>query len=164
MAEIAEGMVVNKSVRVLVSVERAFAVFVEHMETWWPAAHHIGQNPFQTIFVEPRTGGRWYERDAQGNECEWGKVLAWDPPHKVTFSWHLGPTWQFDPDLAKASEVEIRFTPDGRGATLVELEHTAIERHGEGYEQLRAMLDSPSAWQTTLSEYAKAAELPVKEA
>ncbi len=91
MVKTAEAAVVRKSVRVHVPIERAFSVFVEQMETWWPPEHHIGANPFQSIFVEPRTGGRWYERDAQGNECQWGQVLAWEPPHRVTFSWHLGP-------------------------------------------------------------------------
>jgi hypothetical protein len=81
----------------------------------------------------------------------------------VTFSWHLGPDWKFDPDLAKASDVAIRFTSEGPAATLVELEHRGIERHGEGYERLRFMLDSPDAWSSTLAEFAKAAE-PFAEA
>jgi uncharacterized protein YndB with AHSA1/START domain len=154
MANIVDEVVVRKSVRVGVPAARAFSVFVEQMETWWPPAHHIGAEPFQAIFVEPRTGGRWYERDARGAECQWGHVLAWDPPSRVTLSWHLGPDWKFDPDLAKASEIQIRFIPDGPSATLVELEHSALERHGEGYQQLRAMLDSPDAWHGTLSAFA----------
>ena len=149
--------VVRKSVRVQVPIERAFSVFVEQMETWWPPDHHIGAQPFQSIFVEPRKGGRWYERDAAGAECDWGYVLAWEPPHRVTFSWHLGPDFKFNPDTANASEVEIRFRADGPSSTLVELEHSAIERHGEGYEQLRTMLDSPNAWEATLAAFAKAA-------
>jgi len=158
MVKTAEEAVVRKSVRVQVPIERAFSVFVEQMGTWWPAAHHIGAQPFQSICVEPRAGGRWYERDAQGNECNWGQVLAWGPPHRVTFSWHLGPDWKFNPDMAKASEVDIRFTAEGPSTTFVELTHSGIERHGEGYEQLRAMLDSPNAWAGTLAEFAKAVE------
>ena len=159
MAETAEKAVVRKSIRVQIPPERAFAVFVENMENWWPAEHHIGQKPFQAIFVEPRTGGRWFERDADGNECEWGYVLQWDPPRSVKFSWHLGPShqessWKFDPDLAKSSEVEIRFTGEGAGTTFVELKHSGLERHGEGYEKLRDMMDSPGAWERTLSVYA----------
>jgi uncharacterized protein YndB with AHSA1/START domain len=158
MAKTAEETVVRKSVRVQGSIERAFSVFVEQMETWWPADHHIGAQPFQSIFVEPRVGGRWYERDAQGNECNWGQVLAWGPPHRVTFSWHLGPDWKFNPDQAKASEVEIRFTAAGPSSTLVELEHSKLERHGEGYEKLHALLDSPGAWARTLAEFARVAD------
>jgi hypothetical protein len=154
MAETAEKAVVRKSIRVQIPPERAFAIFVENMEAWWPAEHHIGQKPFQAIFVEPRTGGRWFERDIDGNECEWGYVLQWNPPHSVRLSWHLGPSWKFDPDLAKASEVEICFTGEGPGSTFVELQHSALERHGEGYEQLRDMMNSPGAWERTLAVYA----------
>lgn len=160
MAELVEDAVVRKQVRVRVSIERAFSVFVEQMETWWPATHHIGSTPFETIFVEPRVGGRWYERNAEGAMCDWGTVLAWDPPHRVTFSWHVGPghdqpDWKFNPDMSKASEVEIRFTADGDEATLVELEHSKLERHGEGYEALRALFDGPGAWVAILGSFAK---------
>jgi len=144
-------------VRVKAPIERAFSVFVEQMETWWPPHHHIGAQPFKAIFVEPRSGGRWYECDAQGTQCDWGTVLAWDPPQKVTLSWHLGPDWKFNPDLAKSSEVEIRFKPEGT-ETLVELEHRGLERHGEGYEQLRVALESPDAWSATLAAFAKATD------
>jgi uncharacterized protein YndB with AHSA1/START domain len=157
MSETMVEAVVRKSVRVPVSAGRAFSVFVEQMETWWPAEHHIGETPFEAIFVEPRVGGRWYERGANGKECNWGTVLAWDPPRLVTFSWHLGPNWRFDPDMAKASEVAIRFTPEA-GGTLVELEHSYIDRHGEGWEQLKTMLEYPDAWERTLSEFAKRAQ------
>ncbi len=158
MAQTIEEAVVRKSVRVKVPVERAFSVFVEQMETWWPPAHHIGEELFQSIIVEPRVGGRWYERDAKGRACDWGTVLAWDPPRKVAFSWHLGPDWKFNADLAKASEVEIKFTAEGPAATFVELEHSKLERHGEGYERLREMLDTPDAWAGTLAAFAKAAD------
>ncbi len=162
MLKTAEGTIVRKSVRVGVPIEQAFSVFVEQMETWWPAEHHIGGKPFESIIVEPRVGGRWYERDGEGKDCDWGTVRAWDPPRLVTLTWHLGPTWKFDPDLAKASDVAIRFTSEGPSATLVELEHSGIERHGEGYEQLRAALDGPDAWTRTLAEFAKAADRGVR--
>src|SRR5579863_8838597 len=125
MANTLEEAVVRKSVRVQATVERAFRVFVEQMETWWPMTHHIGDTPFEAIFVEPRAGGRWYERNAKGELCDWGKVLRWDPPHAVAFSWHVGPghdspDWKFDPDTEKASELEIKFTAEAGGTTLVE--------------------------------------------
>ncbi len=159
MANTVEEAVVRKSVRVQAPVERAFSVFVEQMETWWPATHHIGKTPFEAIFVEPRVGGRWYERNAEGQQCEWGTVLAWDPPRMVRFSWHLGPghdqpDWVFDADMSRASEVEIRFSAAGPGATLVELEHSKLERHGEGYMQLRALFDGPGAWTSILESFA----------
>ena len=155
-----EEALVRKSVRVEAPIERAFSVFVEQMETWWPATHHIGSTPFEAIFVEPRVGGRWYERNVQGAQCDWGTVLKWDPPNVVCFSWHLGPghdspDWKFDPDMSRASEVEIRFTAQGPHTTLVELEHSKLERHGEGYQQLRTLFDGPTAWQGILNEFAK---------
>ncbi|MGA2727298.1 MAG: SRPBCC family protein [Terracidiphilus sp.] len=160
MANPVAEAVVRKSVRVNASIERAFSVFVEQMETWWPATHHIGKTPFEAIFVEPRVGGRWYERNVEGAQCDWGTVLKWDPPHRVAFSWHVGPghdspDWVCDPDIAKASEVEIRFTAAGPSTTLVELEHSKLERHGEGYEQLRELFDGPGAWAGILELYAK---------
>jgi uncharacterized protein YndB with AHSA1/START domain len=163
MSNAVEEAVVRKSVRVQVPIERAFSVFVEQMETWWPATHHIGEKPFETIFVEPRVGGRWYERDVAGNLNDWGTVRAWDPPHRVTFSWHVGPghdqpDWVCDRDVAKASEVEIRFSAEGPATTLVELEHSKLERHGEGYQKLREIFDGPGAWQEILLLFAKAAQ------
>ena len=154
---------VFKSVRVKAPIERAFSVFVEQMETWWPMTHHIGDTPFEAIFVEPRVGGRWYERNAKGDLCDWGKVLKWDPPHGVVFSWHVGPghdspEWKFDPDMEKASELEIKFTAEAGGTTLVELIHSKLERHGEGAEQLRDMFDGPGAWVTILELFAKKVE------
>jgi uncharacterized protein YndB with AHSA1/START domain len=163
MANNVAEAVVNKSVRVNASIERAFSVFVEQMETWWPATHHLGKTPFVEIVVEPRAGGRWYERNAEGNLCDWGTVLVWEPPHRVTFSWHISPgddqpDWRFDPDMAKASEVEIRFTAEPAGITLVELEHRKLERHGGDFEKLRAAFDGPGAWTAILAQYAKAVE------
>jgi uncharacterized protein YndB with AHSA1/START domain len=163
MANVLEEAVVRKSVRVRAPIERAFSVFVEQMETWWPATHHIGNVPFAAIFVEPRVGGRWYERNAEGQQCDWGTVLAWNPPHRVTFSWHVGPghdqpDWVADPDMARASEVEIKFTAEGPERTLVELTHSKLERHGAGYQQLREIFDGPGAWSGILALYAKRVE------
>lgn len=160
MSNTIEEAIVRKSIRVEAPIERAFSVFVEQMETWWPATHHIGGTPFEAIFVEPRAGGRWFERNAEGVQCDWGTVLKWDPPHFVSFSWHLGPghdspDWKFDPDMTRASEVEIRFTAEGPAATYVELEHSKLERHGEGYQQLRALFDGPGAWEGILAEFGK---------
>jgi len=164
MANQAElALSVFKSVRVKAPIERAFSVFVEQMETWWPATHHIGETPFEAIFIEPRVGGRWYERNAKGEWCDWGTVLGWDPPHMVRMSWHVGPghdspEWVADMDMGKASEVEIRFTAEPGGTTLVELTHSKIERHGEGAEQLRELFDGPGAWITILQLFARKVE------
>jgi hypothetical protein len=154
---------VSKSIHVKAPIERAFSVFVEQMENWWPATHHIGKTPFEAIFIEPRVGGRWYERNIEGTQCDWGTVLTWDPPHAVCLSWHVGPghdlpDWVFDGDKSKASEVEIRFRAEGPNQTLVELEHRKIGRHGEGAEQLRALFDGPGAWSGILESFARRIE------
>jgi hypothetical protein len=164
MPEAAEKAVVRKAIRVSAPVERAFSVFVEQMETWWPTSHHIAPNPFESIIVEPRIGGRWYERDAHGNDCAWGFVRAWEPPRLVTLAWHLQADWSFDPDLNRASDIDIRFTPESFSTTLVELTHYNLERHGGDFEKLREGLDGPGAWGFILDEFAKAANFPAKEA
>ena len=86
-------------------------------------------------------------------------MLAWEPPHLVAVSWHLGPDWKYNPDLAKASQVEIRFVAEGPSITRVELEHSGFERHGEGYEKLREQMDHPEAWAMTLTEFANTPEV-----
>ena len=130
-----ESGVVRKSVRVQTPIERAFSVFVEQMETWWPAEHHIGAKPFASIFVEPRAGGRWYERAADGETCDWGRVLVWEPPHRVTFSWHLGVDWKFDPSLERASEVALRFTA---GRAISNVGGTGTQQDRTAWRGLRA--------------------------
>jgi len=152
----AKENIVRKTLNVNVPVERAFAVLTEKMSAWWPATHHIAKQPFTEIVIEQRNGGRWFERAGDGTECDWGRVLAWEPPHLVAFSWHLRSDWKFDPDPARASEVEIRFFAEDAGKTRVELEHRNLERHGAAWDQVRATVDSPGGWTAILENFAKA--------
>jgi uncharacterized protein YndB with AHSA1/START domain len=152
----AKTSTVRKTLNVNVPVERAFAVFTEKMSAWWPATHHIAKQPFVEIEIERRKGGRWFERAADGTECDWGRVLAWEPPHRVAFAWHLQADWKFDPDPEKASEVEIRFFATDAGETRVELEHRNLERHGASWEQVRTSVDSPGGWTAILENFAMA--------
>jgi uncharacterized protein YndB with AHSA1/START domain len=147
---------VKKSLLVDCSREHAFRIFTERMGQWWPATHHVGDTPFRDIIVEPHAGGRWYEIDVKERQGAWGHVLAWEPPHRVVLSWHLNTKFAFDPDLARASEIHVRFVAEGPTRTRLEFEHRAIERHGEGYQALRDMLDN--GWVSVLAEFAKAAE------
>jgi uncharacterized protein YndB with AHSA1/START domain len=123
-------------VRKLIEVElpplEAFQLFTSDMAAWWPATHHIASSPFVEIVIEPRAGGGWFEVGQDGNTCQWGSVLEWDPPHKVVFAWGLQADWKFSPDLTKSSEVEVKFVPMGDSATLIELEHRRLERHEAG--------------------------------
>ncbi len=145
---------VTRSVTVDASPERAFEVFTAGFSTWWPLdSHHIGETMAVEAVIEPRAGGRWFERDAQGAECDWGFVTEWDPPRRVLLAWHLTPGWKFDPDPAKATEVAVRFTPQDCG-TLVELEHRGFERHAEYGAGMRDAVSSPGGWADLLQMYA----------
>jgi uncharacterized protein YndB with AHSA1/START domain len=137
---------VRKTVVVRAPIQHAFRVFTEQFNSWWPQTHHIGKvEPFVAI-LEPREGGRWYERAADGSECEWGKVLVYSPPHRVAFSWHLDASYAYDPDPARASRVDVSFHDDGDGKTRVELVHSELQRHGGDWQKLRDGVGSQGGW------------------
>lgn len=145
---------IRHSVTVPAGAERAFAVFTERMAEWWPRAYTWSEAALEHVGMEPRTGGRWYERDAAGTERVWGTVRAWDPPHGVVLSWGIAPDRAPEPDPAHASEIEVRFRP-GDGGTSVELEHREFARHGEDVAaDYRAGMDSPAGWPTILACFA----------
>jgi uncharacterized protein YndB with AHSA1/START domain len=148
---------VRKSIIVNASPAQAFKVFTERFDAWWPRTHHIGKvEPFTGI-LEGREGGRWYERGADGSECEWGRVLVYSPPSRVALSWHLGPNFAYDPDPAKASRVEVSFHDEGGGRTRIELVHSQIERHGAGWEKIRESVGSAGGWGGVLEQFAMSA-------
>jgi hypothetical protein len=97
------------------SAERAFRVFTEGFDTWWPRSHSIGASGLQK--------------------------------------------WEYEPDLARASEVEVSFTPEPDGSTRVDLEHRHFDRHGAGAPQMRAGVDSPEGWAGLLKMYASIASV-----
>jgi uncharacterized protein YndB with AHSA1/START domain len=136
---------VRHTVTVPLPIDRAFSVFTDGFDSWWPRSHKIGGADLAEAILEPRAGGRWYERDTDGGECEWGTVKVFDPPRRLVVTWQVNAQWQYDPDPAHASEVEVRFTEDG-GATLVELEHRHIDRHGADGEELRKVFECPGGW------------------
>jgi uncharacterized protein YndB with AHSA1/START domain len=140
---------VRRSIEIEVPAAEAFAIYTQEIASWWVKEHHIGKTPFVDVVMEPRVGGRYYEVSADGTECDWGKVLVWEPPLRVVTSWHLGGDWKFHPELEKASEVEVRFVPLGEMATRIELEHRHFERH-DGGEVVAAGVGSPGGWGKTL--------------
>ena len=148
---------VRKSVTVRAPVAHAFQIFTERFDSWWPHTHHIGKvEPF-TAYLEPREGGRGFERGADGSECEWGRVLVYSPPTRVAVSWHLDATYTYDPDSAKASRVEVTFHDEGNGTTRVELVHSQLDRHGPGWEKLREGVASAGGWSGILDGFVAAA-------
>jgi len=145
---------VRQSVEVSAPLPVAFEVFTARLASWWPASHHIAAAPFVDAVIEPRTGGRWFERDEQGRECDWGQVLAFEPPHRLVLSWAITPDFRHEPDPAHASEVEIRFRALDEHRTIVELEHRHFERHGAGGQQMRGGVASPGGWPGVLARFA----------
>ena len=149
---------VHKSITVKASPERAFRVFTEGIDTWWPRQHHIGTAELKKSVVEGRKGGRCYSEQTDGSEADWGTVLVWEPPKRVVWSWQITPQWKFEPDLAKSSEVEITFTPIPGGETRVDLKHDHWERHGEGVESMYQGVGGPGGWSGMLALFAAEAE------
>jgi uncharacterized protein YndB with AHSA1/START domain len=146
---------VNKSIVVDAPIERAFHVFTQEMETWWPPDHHILDAPLAEMIVEPQPGGRIYDRGTDGSECQWARVLAYEPPTLFVFSWDINLQWQIETDHERTSEVQVRFSREGEGRTRVELEHRNLERHGDGWERIRDAVGSPGGWGVGLERFAK---------
>jgi len=146
---------IQGTVTVSAPIERAFRIFTESFTTWWPADYHIGEAEMAEAIIEPRVGGRWYERGVDGSECDWGHVLAWQPPHRLVVTWQINGQWQYDPDPEHASEIEVRFTPEGSDQTTVELEHRLIHRLAGG-EAIRDSISGGGGWSAVLAQFAKA--------
>lgn len=149
---------VLKSITVKAPPEHAFRVFTEDMDSWWPRTHHIGKSPMKKILIEGKPGGRCYTEQTDGTDCDWGKVLVWDPPRRLVFAWQITHEWGYEPDLARSSEVEVRFTPEPGGSTRVDLEHRFFERHGMGAAAMRTAVDSEGGWGGLLKLFADRAE------
>lgn len=148
---------VQESIVVDAPVERAFQVYTEEMGTWWPPDHHVLQAELAEMVLEPRVGGRVYDRGVDGSECQWSRVLAYEPPHRLVYSWDITLAWGIESDPAKASEVEVRFIPQGATRTRIELEHRNLERHGDGWENMRDAVGSPDGWRKGLVAFAERA-------
>jgi len=144
---------VKKTLHVDVPQANAFDVFTLRFDAWWPKSHHIGKAPMRQSVIEPRAGGRWFEKGEDGSECEWGRVLAWEPPGRLVLSWQINS--RFTRDETVNSEIEVRFIAESPQRTRVEFEQR-IEAYDA--EPLRAAVDSPGGWGTLLESYRQAAE------
>lgn len=154
MNEHAKTDAVRHTVTVPLAPERAFQLFVDEFDAWWPKdSHHIAETPADVVVLEPRDGGRWYERDSDGNECEWGRVLAFDRPTRIVIAWQLTPDYKFDPDPSKQTEVEVVFEPEGEAATRVTLEHRGFAVWGERGAAMRDSVGSDGGWSSLLALY-----------
>ena len=147
---------VNAAVRVEVSAEPAFEVFVDELASWWPREYTWSQDVLEDIGIEPHEGGLCFERGPQGFRCDWGRVLIWDPPRRLVLGWQISPRREPEPDPAKASEVEVRFDREEGGVTRVRLEHRDFDRHGEGSAGYAQMLAAPAGWPFLLDRFSAA--------
>jgi uncharacterized protein YndB with AHSA1/START domain len=148
---------VRKILAVNAPVEHAFRVFTEEHGRWWPLdTHHIGKVAAAAAVIEPYVGGRWYERGVDGTECIWGRVLVWEPPHRLVLAWQITANWRYD--LTLETEVEVTFIEEGHGRTRLELEHRNLDRYRDEAGQMRSIFDSEGGWTGILVRFTAAAE------
>ncbi len=148
---------VRVEVTVDASIERTFQVFTERVGSWWPRAYRLGDSDWVDVVIEPREGGRWYEHAQDGEACDWGRVLVWDPPNHVVLSWQIGVTFQAQSDPELASRVDVRFEADGPGRTNVTLVHSDFEKHGEGWQSMRDGVAHEGGWPGIMPAFAEVA-------
>jgi uncharacterized protein YndB with AHSA1/START domain len=141
---------IRRTLTVAAPPDRAFSAFTDDLGSWWPSEYTWSGDVLDTIAIEPREGGRCFERGPYGFECDWGRVLACEPPRRLVFAWQISMRREPVPDPERASEVEVRFEP-GDSGTRVEVEHRGFERHGEDAETYRDALDSPQGWDYMLA-------------
>jgi uncharacterized protein YndB with AHSA1/START domain len=148
---LADDTVVRREIVVDAPIEHAFSTFVERFGDFKPPEHNLLGSPIARTTFDPRVGGHIYDVAEDGSECRWARVLAYDPPNRVVFSWDISPYWQVETDPDRASEVEVRFSAETADRTRVELEHRHLERHGEGWERMHEVVASPGGWPKTLA-------------
>lgn len=146
--------VVRKQIVVPAPIDRAFAVFTERFGDFKPAEHNLLAAPIAETVFEPIVGGNIIDRALDGSECRWARILAYDPPQRLVFSWDIGPQWQIETDPNLTSEVEVRFFTETPDSTRVELEHRHIDRHGPGWQAVIDGIDGDEGWPLYLARYA----------
>jgi uncharacterized protein YndB with AHSA1/START domain len=144
---------VRNSIVVEAPIERAFTVFTDGFGTFKPREHNLLEAEIAETVFEPRVGGNIYDRGVDGSECRWARVLAYEPPNRVVFSWDISPQWQLESDPDKTSEVEVRFIAEAPDRTRVELEHRNLDRHGEGWESERDGVGGDQGWPLYLDRF-----------
>ena len=145
---------VHRQVVVNAPQAKAFAAFTERFGDFKPREHNLMASPIVETVFEPRVGGHIYDRAADGSQCRWARVLAYEPPDRVVFSWDISPQWQIETDPDLTSEVEVRFVQEGPDRTRVELEHRHIDRHGPGWQSVADGIGGDAGWPLYLASYA----------
>jgi len=146
---------VTSSIVVDAPIDRAFSVFTAGIGSWFPREYNLLEVEIEERVFETHAGGRVYDRGTDGSECSWARVLAYEPPERVVISWDISPQWQVETDPEKTSEVEVRFTAESPERTRVDLEHRGLDRHGEGWEQIRESVAGEGGWPGCLRRFAE---------
>ena len=154
MSTSASATSIRHEIVVAAPIERAFSVFTEDFGSFKPPEHNMLSVDIAETVFEPRVGGDVFDRGVDGSECRWARVLAYEPPDRVVISWDITPQWQVETELEKTSEVEVRFIAEAPDRTRVELEHRALDRHGDGWEAIREGVDSEGGWPLYLRRFA----------
>ena len=155
MSMTATAAPVTETIVVDAPIERAFEVFTADIGSWWPTSHHILSAELAEMVFEPRVGGHIIDRGVDGSECRWARVLAYEPPTRLVFSWDIALDWTIQTDPERTSEVEVSFIAESPERTRVELAHRGIERHGEGWGEMHAAVGSPNGWRIGLDRFAQ---------
>ena len=145
---------VRRHILVKAPISDAFRVFTERFGDFKPREHNLLKAAIAETVFEPRVGGNIYDRGVDGSECRWARILVFEPPHRVVFSWDISPQWQIETNPDLTSEVEVRFFAETSERTRVELEHRNLNRHGAGWEFVRDGVDNEGGWPLYLQRYA----------
>ncbi|KUI38925.1 ATPase [Mycobacterium sp. IS-1496] len=144
---------IRHEVTVEAPLAHAFRVFTERFGDFKPREHNLLAVPIAETVFEPHVGGHIYDRGVDGSECRWARVVAYEPPNRVVFTWDIGPSWQLETDPRRASDVEVRFIPVTAQRTRVVLEHRHLDRHGDGWESVARGVDGDAGWPLYLQRY-----------
>ena len=154
MTQSATAATVRRQVLVNAPIGQAFKVFTERFGDFKPREHNMLKAAIAETVFEPRVGGNIYDRAVDGSECRWARILAFEPPDRVVFSWDISPRWQIETNPELTSEVEVCFISETAERTRLELEHRNIDRHGFGWESVRDGVDNEAGWPLYLQRYA----------
>jgi uncharacterized protein YndB with AHSA1/START domain len=154
MTQLGTTTAVRRQIVVNAPITEAFKVFTERFGDFKPREHNLLRTAISETVFEPQVGGNIYDRGVDGSECRWARMLVFEPPHRVVFSWDISPQWQIESNPDLTSEVEVRFFAESAERTRVELEHRKLDRHGAGWESVRDGVDNEAGWPLYLQRYA----------
>ncbi len=144
---------VRRSLTVGVDRQTAFTLFTDGFGMWWPPSHHVAPGDLDTVIIEPRANGRWYEKLLGGGEANWGTVIAIEPPSRLLLGWQLNHEWQYDRKVERASTIEITFSSVAAELTQIDFEHRDLANHGREAQAIHDAVNAPEGWTFLLSHY-----------